>query len=133
QLDEHATAEGLVVEIEEGNCEALPWDDASFDTVVTMFGAMFAARPERAAAELVRVCRPGGRIAMANWTRDGFIGQMLKAIVAYVPPPAGVPSTLLWGDEATVRERLADTNVQFTRRLMALEYPYSPAGVVDYF
>ena len=71
-----------------------------------MFGAMFAARPERAAAELLRVTRSGGRIAMANWTPTGFIGEMLRTTVRYVPPPAGVPSPLLWGSENAVRARL---------------------------
>ncbi len=133
QLAARAAAEELAIVRHEGNCEALPFDDGSFDTVITMFGAMFAARPERAAAELVRVCRPGGRIVMANWTKDGFIGEMLATIVRYVPPPADLPSTLLWGDEAVVSARLAGTDVRFTRRMMALEYPLSPAGVVDYF
>jgi SAM-dependent methyltransferase len=133
QLARHTAAEGLSIELHEGNCEALPYDDASFDTVVTMFGAIFAARPDQTATELVRVCRPGGRIAMANWTREGFIGQMLKIIVGYVPPPADVPSPLLWGDEPTVAERLAGTTPQFTRRLMSLEFPFSPAATVDYF
>ena len=69
-----------------------------------MFGAMFAARPDRAAAELLRVTRPGGRIAMANWTPTGFIGEMLKTTVRYVPAPAGVPSPLQWGTEEAVRD-----------------------------
>ncbi len=84
----------------------LPYANGAFETVVTMFGAMFAARPERAAAELLRVTRSGGRIAMANWTPTGFIGDMLRTTVTYVPAPAGVPSPLLWGTEDAVRERL---------------------------
>src|SRR6266536_515871 len=78
---------GLVIEFEVGDAEALPYVDAQFDTTVTMFGAMFAYRPERAAAELLRVTRPGGRVAMANWTPEGFIGKMLRAHTSLVPPP----------------------------------------------
>jgi len=92
---ELAAAEKLEIWFDEGNAEELPYPDAAFDTVVSMFGAMFAPRPELVAAELRRVARPGGRIVMANWTRDGFIGAMLRAHVARVPAPAGVPSTLL--------------------------------------
>ena len=130
-----AAAEGLQVRFDEGDAEALPYPDGSFDTAVTMFGAMFAARPERAAAALARVVRPGGRIAMANWTAAGFIGHMLKAHVALVPPPAGVPSVLLWGDERAVAERLGGsvTSLSLTRRTIELVYPYSPAGTVELF
>jgi SAM-dependent methyltransferase len=112
----------------------LPYADASFDVVVTMFGAMFAPRPEQTAAELLRVCRPGGRIAMANWTPAGFIGQMFKTTAAHVPPP-NIPSPLLWGDEATVRERLraGAAGVQFSRRLVAFRLPMTPEQTVEYF
>ena len=84
-----------------------------------MFGAMFAPRPEVAAAELVRVCRPGGRIAMANWTPDGFAGQMFKVNGKHVPPPPNVPSPVKRGEEETVRERLRDgaAALQLTRRV----------------
>ena len=78
QARARAASEGLTIQFDEGDAERLPYDDASFDTVVTMFGAMFAPRPELVAAELTRVCRPGGRMAMANWTPEGFIGQMFK-------------------------------------------------------
>jgi SAM-dependent methyltransferase len=134
QLAARARREALVIDRVEGNCEELPFGDGSFDTVMSMFGAMFAARPERAAAELVRVCRPGGRIAMANWTDTGFIGEMLKATVRYVPAPAGIPSPLLWCDRATVLERLGDrVSVHFTLRMMTFEYPFGPAEVVEHF
>lgn len=134
QLQARAAEEGLRIQLDEGNCEALPYPDASFDTLVSMFGVMFAARPDRAAAELLRVCRPQGRIALANWVPDGFVGQMFRTTAAYVPPPAGVPSPLLWGDEATVRERLAGTTtLRFTRRMMTFEYPFPPALVVEHF
>ena len=121
--------------LDEGNAEALPYADGQFDTVVSMFGVMFAARPERAMAELLRVTRPGGRIALANWTREGLIGDMLRLHVARVPPPPGVPSTLLWGDEATVRERFGTsvTALGQTRRMLQFAYPYAPAGVAELF
>ena len=117
-----------------GDAEQLPYADASFDVVMTMFGAMFAPRPETAAAELVRVCRPGGRIAMANWTPAGFIGQMFKATAAHVPPP-GIPSPLLWGDEATAGERLRDgaADTRFTRRTISFRLPMTPEQTVEYF
>jgi SAM-dependent methyltransferase len=100
-----------------------------------MFGVMFAPRPELAAAELLRVCRPGGRIAMANWTPGGFVGQMFKTIAGYVPPPAGVPSPIQWGDEAKVRERLGSgtTELRTTPRLIAFEFPFGPAEVVEFW
>src|SRR5215510_1470958 len=99
-----AAAEGMNIRFDEGDAEALPYKDAAFDEVVTMFGAMFAPRPELVAAELARVCRPGGRVAMANWTPAGFIGQMFKIIAKHIAP-SGMPSPGLWGDETTVRER----------------------------
>ena len=107
QARENAEREGLKIQFDEGDAEALPYGDASFDVVVTMFGAMFAPRPELVAAELKRVCRPGGIITMANWTPDGFIGRMFKIVSGHVPPPAGMPPPVLWGVDATVRERLA--------------------------
>jgi SAM-dependent methyltransferase len=126
--------EGLEINFDEGDAEQLPYADASFDVVVTMFGAMFAPRPEQTAAELLRVCRPGGRIAMANWTPAGFIGQMFKTTAAHVPPP-NVPSPLLWGDEATVRERLRDgaAEFHFNRRTVAFRLPLTPEQTVDFF
>lgn len=135
QARARAAAEGLDIQIDEGDCEALPYPDDSFDTVTSMFGAMFAPHPERAAAEMVRVCRPGGRIAMANWTAAGFAGQMFKVVATHVPPPPDVPPPLLWGDEATVRERFknAAADIKLTRHLIDLEYPFPPAEVVEHF
>lgn len=134
QAKARAAAEKLPIKFEVGDAEQLPYDNAAFDTTVTMFGSMFAARPELAAAELLRVTRPGGRIAMANWTPTGFIGQMLKATVRYAPPPAGVPSPLLWGTEDAVRERLgAGSTLALTRRVITFEYPFSPEQVVNEF
>jgi SAM-dependent methyltransferase len=96
---------------------------------------MFAPRPELVSAELVRVCRPGGRIAMANWTPEGFVGQMFKVTGKHVPPPPGVPSPLKWGDEESVRERLREgvADLSLTRRMCIFNYPFSPAEVVEFF
>ena len=135
QAETNAANEGLHIAFEVGDAERLPYSDGAFQTVVTMFGAMFAARPERASAELLRVTRSGGRIAMANWTPTGFVGEMLKATVRFAPAPAGVPSPLLWGTEEAVRERFgaAIKSLVFARRLMTFEYPMAPGEVVDYF
>ena len=92
-----AAAEGLPLEIQTADAEALPFEDGTFDGAISTFGIMFTPNPARSSAELIRVCRPGARIGLANWTPTGFIGQMFKVIGAHVPPPAGVPSPLLWG------------------------------------
>lgn len=135
QAQSWARSEGLTVTLDEGNAEQMPYADASFDMVVSMFGAMFAPRADVTAAELLRVCRPGGRIVMANWTPDGFIGQMFKTFGKHVPPVPGLPSPLLWGDEATVTDRLggATAAVQCTQRTITLNFPVDPAGTVDCF
>jgi ubiquinone/menaquinone biosynthesis C-methylase UbiE len=99
---ERATAEGLTVDFREADAEALPFTDASFDVVVSTFGVMFTADQDKAAAELLRVCKPGGKIGLANWTPRGFIGQVFKTLGKYLPPPAGTKSPALWG----TRERL---------------------------
>ena len=101
---ERAAAERLAIEFREADAEALPFADASFDAVVSTFGVMFTADQDKAAAELVRVCKPGGKIGLANWTPDGFIGQLFKAIGKYIPPPAGVKSPALWGTGARITE-----------------------------
>ena len=130
-----ADREHLDVALDEGSVEALPYADASFDVVLSMFGLMFAARPERVVAELARVTRPGGRVAMANWTRAGFVGRMLALHVAQVPPPAGVPSVLLWADEAALRERFdaATWTLTLTPRVLTFRYPYPPEGTAELF
>lgn len=135
QLAGRAIAERLLLDAREGDAEALPFAEGSFDTVVTMFGAIFAAAPDRAGGELLRVTRAGGRIAMANWTPEGFVGQMLKATVAHVPPPAGMQSPLLWGIPRIVEERFGAsvTDLRFERRSMILAYPVSPAQTVALF
>ncbi|MDQ4129331.1 MAG: class I SAM-dependent methyltransferase [Actinomycetota bacterium] len=130
-----AREEGLDARFDEGDAEELPYDDASFDVVASLFGAMFAPRPDRVAAELVRVCRPGGRIVMGNWTPEGFVGRMFKVIGKHVPPPPQMPSPLLWGDEATVRERLRDgvAELTLTKRMYPFHYPFPPSEVVEHF
>lgn len=101
---ERAAAERLDIEFREADAEDLPFPDASFDAVVSTFGVMFTPNPRRAAAELLRVCRPGGRIGLANWTPEGFIGQLFKTIGKHVAPPAGVESPALWGTRARIDE-----------------------------
>ncbi len=135
QARARAQAEGLDVQFDEGDAEELPYEDASFDLVVSLIGAMFAPRPERVASELVRVCRPGGRIVMANWTPEGFVGQMFKTIARHVPPSPLMPPPVKWGDEATVRERLHDgiAELNVTRRLYPFRYPFPPAEVVEFY
>jgi ubiquinone/menaquinone biosynthesis C-methylase UbiE len=101
---ERAAAERLAIEFRQADAEALPFADASFDVVVSTFGVMFTADQDKAAAELVRVCKPGGKIGLANWTPDGFIGQLFKTIGKHMPPPAGVKSPALWGTGARITE-----------------------------
>jgi SAM-dependent methyltransferase len=103
-----AEAEGTDLDLREADAEALPFADGSFDVIVSTFGVMFAPDQRRAASELLRVCRSGGRIGLACWTPDGFIGQVFRAVGAHVPPPAGVESPARWGTEARVRELLGD-------------------------
>ena len=131
----NAECEGLSAKFDVGDAEAMPYPDASFDVVMTMFGAMFAPRPSVAASELKRVCRPGGLITMANWTPEAFTGQMFKTNAKHVPPPAGMPSPILWGTEEAVQDRLAEgiSDLQMTRRKITFTYPFSPAEVVEHF
>lgn len=135
QARARAAREGVQVRFEEGDAEALPYADASFDVVVSLIGAMFAPRPQRVAAELLRVCRPGGRIAMANWTPQGFVGQMFKTVADHVPPPPLMVPPVQWGDETKVRERLGDgvSRLDLNRRVYELRYPFGPEQVVDFF
>lgn len=99
-----ASAEGLAVQFEEADAENLPFADASFDVVLSTFGVMFTPNQERAASELARVCKPGGKIGLANWTPSGFIGQLFKVIGQYIPPPSGVKPPSLWGTEERLHE-----------------------------
>jgi ubiquinone/menaquinone biosynthesis C-methylase UbiE len=119
-----ADAEGLSnVTFEVADAAALPYPDASFDVVLSTFGVMFAPDHQRSAAELIRVCRPGGRIGLASWTPAGFLGQLLRLIAGHVPPPPGVQSPLLWGTEAHVGELFRGaTRIAHTTRTFAFRY-----------
>jgi SAM-dependent methyltransferase len=103
---ERAAAERLPITFQVADAEALPFPDASFDVVLSTYGVMFTPMQEQAAAELLRVCRPGGRIGLANWTPDGFVGQIFRIIGRYIPPPAGLSSPMLWGAEQRLQELL---------------------------
>jgi SAM-dependent methyltransferase len=129
-----AKAEGLSARFMEGDAETLPFEDASFDVVTSLVGAMFAPRPELVARELLRVCSPGGTIAMGNWTREGFVGQMFKTFAKFIAP-SGMPAPVLWGDETSVRERLGHgiSDLKMTRRHYEFTYPFPPAEVVEFF
>ena len=130
-----ATREGLAPTLDLGNVEQLPYADARFDVVMSMFGVMFAARPDRVVAELARVTRPGGRVALANWTRGGFIGRMLAMHAAVAPSPPEIPSPLLWSDETVLRERFDERTWQLTStiRTLTFRYPHTPAGTAELF
>jgi SAM-dependent methyltransferase len=135
QAKKRAAAEHLEIRFEEGDAEQLPYPDRSFDVVLSMFGAMFAPQPERVAAEFLRVCKPGGLIAMANWTSQGFVAKTTQVTAKMVPPPPGVPPPILWGDEATVRQRLGQgcADLKCTRRKVMLTFPFPPKETVDFF
>jgi SAM-dependent methyltransferase len=135
QARERAAAEGLAIAFDEGDAEQLPYPDAAFDAVVTMFGAMFAPRPALVAAELARVLKPGGLLAMANWDPASFTGQMFRTGARHVPPPPGIAPPVLWGDEATVRERLAPAFTRIQTELIPIDFdlPTNPAGAVAFF
>jgi SAM-dependent methyltransferase len=135
QARARAGLEGLEVSFDEGDAEMLPYEDASFDLVVSLIGAMFAPRPERVAAELLRVCRSGGRIVMGNWTPEGFIGQMFMTIGGHIPPPPLMAPPVKWGDVDSVRERFRDgvSELQLTKRLYPFDYPFPPSEVVEFF
>jgi SAM-dependent methyltransferase len=130
-----AAAEHLEIRFEEGDAEELPYPDRSFDVVLSMFGAMFAPQPERVAAEFLRVCKPGGLIAMANWTPQSFAAKTTQVTAKMVPPPPGVPPPILWGDEATVRQRLGQgcADLKCTRCKVMLTFPFPPKETVEFF
>ena len=111
-----AAAEGLQAQFEEADAEQLPYEKGRFDVVLSTFGVMFTPDQSRAASELARVCRPGGRIGLANWTPTGFIGELFKTLGRHLPPPAGVKSPALWGTEERLRElfegRIAELQVE---------------------
>ena len=129
-----AADKGLNVNFEQGDAEALPYEDNTFDLVMTMFGAMFAPRPDVVASELVRVCKPGGRIAMANWTPEGFAGQMFKLSTKYIPPP-DMPPPVQWGVPEIVEQRFGDrvSELQMTKRLADMTFEFGPEEVAEFF
>ena len=135
QARERAAKEGVQAAFDEGDAEALPYADAAFDVVMTMYGAMFAPNPERTASEMARVCRSGGTIAMANWTPTGFVGKMFALNAKHVPPPEGMAAPVLWGIDAKVRERLGPfaSRIETNVRSVDFDYPFPPRDVVQYF
>ena len=129
-----AEAEGLKIEFKEADAEALPFKDGSFDVVVSTFGVMFTPDQEQAAREMLRVCRSGGQIGLANWTPDGFIGQLFKTIGKHLPPPAGVKSPALWGTPARLAELFGTqaAAIKSTSRDFVFRYR-SPAHWMEVF
>ena len=129
-----AAAEGLEIEFAEGDAEHLAFPDASSDAVLSCLGVMFAPDQERAAAELVRVCRPGGTIGLVNWTPAGFIGQLLRTVGKHVPPPAGVRPPPQWGTEERLRELLGDavSRLDIQRRTFVFRFR-SPDHFATFF
>lgn len=121
---ERSRAEHFDVSFQEADAEALPFSDASFDAVLSTFGVMFTPDQIRAAGELARVCRPGGRIGLANWTPEGFVGQMFKTLGKHLPPPAGLNPPSLWGTEEHLHKLFAGTaaDIQVTRRYHNFRY-----------
>ena len=135
QARERAREAGVAAEFREGDAEQLAFPDATFDVVISVFGAMFAPRPERVASELLRVCRPGGMVAMANWTPSGFVGKMFGVSSKHVPPPPGIPAPSMWGDENVVRERFGGgaREIKFSRVMCDFRYAFPPSEVVQLF
>lgn len=130
-----AAEEGVIADFSVGDAEDLTYKDGSYDVIISMFGAMFAPRPEKVIDEFARVCRKGGRIHMANWTAQGMVGKMFKIIGGHVPPP-NMPSPLLWGDEKTMTERLeADfSDIKLSRVFYpSFTYPFGANELVDFF
>jgi SAM-dependent methyltransferase len=122
---ERAQAEGWQVDFREGDAEDLPFPDASFDVVLSTIGAMFAPNQEKAASEILRVLRPGGKIGMANWTPDGYLGELFRTMGKYVPPPAGLKPPFLWGTEERLRELFGESvsSLRAERRSFFFRFP----------
>jgi ubiquinone/menaquinone biosynthesis C-methylase UbiE len=129
-----ALAEGHTIEFQEADAENLPFSDASFDAVMSTFGVMFTPNQDKAASELARVCKPGGRIGLANWTPESFIGQLFKTIGKYIPPAPGVKSPALWGTKARLEELFGNTarEIRTTSRDFVFRYR-SPAHWIEVF
>ena len=131
---ERAKAERLNVVFREADAEALPFQPASFDYVVSTFGVMFTADQDKAAGELLRVCKPGGKIGLANWTPEGYIGRLFKTLGKHLPPPAGVKSPALWGTRARITEMFGAqaSDIVTEPRMFAFRYR-SPQHCLDVF
>lgn len=129
-----AAAEHLIVDYQEADAEDLPFEDGSFDNVVSTFGVMFTPNQGKAASELIRVCKKGGKIGLANWTPDGFIGQVFKTVGRHLPPPPGVNSPAAWGTEAFLREHFGHqaSNISVSKRHFTFRY-HSPEHWLDIF
>jgi len=129
-----AQAEGHTIQFQEADAENLPFPDASFDAVMSTFGVMFTPNQDKAASELARVCKPGGRIGLANWTPESFIGQLFKTIGKYIPPALGVKSPGLWGTKARLDELFGEIaqEIRTTSREFAFRYR-SPAHWIEVF
>jgi len=134
QSQVRATAEGLAIDYREADAEDLPFNDASFDNVVSTFGVMFAPDQGQAASELIRVCKKGGKIGLANWTPEGFVGQVFKTVGRRVPPPPGVSSPAAWGTEAFLEKHFASrvSKIEVTPRHFNFRY-HSPEHWLDIF
>jgi ubiquinone/menaquinone biosynthesis C-methylase UbiE len=122
-----ASAEGLAITFKEADAEALPFADGTFDTVLSTFGVMFTPNQDQAAAELVRVCKPNGQIGLANWTPDGFIGQLFKTLGKYLPPPAGAKSPLLWGTRGRLTEMFGPAAISIRTEPRTFNFRYRSA------
>jgi SAM-dependent methyltransferase len=135
QARERAAAENVKVQFDEGDAEQLPYPDASFDVVTTMFGSMFAPRPELVASESARVLKPGGLLAMGNWNPGSFTGRMFRVSSNHVPPPPGIAPPVLWGDEARAHERLSPYFTDINTQIVPIDFdlPTNAAGAVDFF
>lgn len=133
QARTRAAVEGYDIDFREGDAEALPCEDDAFDVVLSTCGAMFAPDQHRTAAELVRVCRPGGRIGMVNWTPDSWVAHLGKTVGSYAPPPAGVPSPVLWGDRDHLAQLFGDAvDLSVEERTFHFRFA-SPEDHADYF
>ncbi len=119
---ERAAAERLAINFQEADAEALPFADGSFDAALSTFGVMFTPNQDKAAAELVRVVRRGGKIGLANWTPDGFIGQLLKLVATYAPPPPGIKPPTLWATAARLGELFAGHHINITEQAFTFRY-----------